>query len=159
MSKGIGRQGLATTCYLPGTPFDYLSLQVASVLSVPVVIQRHSSTSAWLSTISIDGPRAIYSIPIGRGGDPEVGAVWPSEGLIRPLRDGLLGFNGDMSSLAESYDEQSVDLISRGPALKLSEVPRLAPILAPRRNGFCVKELQGICKGIPPERLRWVRVA
>ena len=43
-----------------------------------------------------------------------------------------------MSSLAESYADLSVDLISRGPALKLSEVRLLAPILTPRRNVFCV---------------------
>jgi len=72
------------------------------------------------------------------GGAPEVGAVWPSEGLIRPLRDGPFAFGGDMSSLAESYDDLSVDLISRGPTLKLSEVRLLTPILTPRRNVFCV---------------------
>src|ERR1700722_523123 len=73
-----------------------------------------------------------------RGRESEVGAVWHSEGLIRPLRDGPLAFRGDMSSLAESYHELPIDLISRGPALKLSEVQLLAPILTPRRNVFCV---------------------
>jgi 2-keto-4-pentenoate hydratase/2-oxohepta-3-ene-1,7-dioic acid hydratase in catechol pathway len=73
-----------------------------------------------------------------RGGDPEVGAVWPAEGIIRPLRDGALAFSGDMSTLVESYEGLSVDLVSRGPTLKLSEVQLLAPILTPRRNVFCV---------------------
>jgi 2-keto-4-pentenoate hydratase/2-oxohepta-3-ene-1,7-dioic acid hydratase in catechol pathway len=73
-----------------------------------------------------------------RGGDPEVGAVWPAEGIIRPLRDGALAFSGDMSTLVESYECLSVDLVSRGPTLKLSEVKLLAPILTPRRNVFCV---------------------
>ena len=73
-----------------------------------------------------------------RGGAPEVGAVWPPDGMIWPLRDGPLAFSGDMSNLAESYDELSVDLIARGPALKISEVRLLAPILTPRRNIFCV---------------------
>ena len=73
-----------------------------------------------------------------RAGSPEVGAVWVAEGLIRPLRDGPLAFRRDMSNLAESYDDLALDLISRGPALKLSEVQLLAPILTPRRNVFCV---------------------
>ena len=73
-----------------------------------------------------------------RGGDPEVGALWPEEGLIRPLRDGALAFSSDMVNLVESYHDLAIDLISRGPALKLSEVRLLAPILTPRRNVFCV---------------------
>ena len=90
-----------------------------------------------------------------RGGDPEVGAVWPSEGLIRPLRDGPLAFRGDMSNLAESYDKLSVDLISRGTALKLSEVRLLAPIS--NATSQCLlrrQELQGTREGVQPERLR-----
>ena len=73
-----------------------------------------------------------------RGGAPEVGAVWPADGFIRPLRDGPLAFNGDMSALIESYEELPVDHIAQGPKLKLSEVRLLAPILKPRRNVFCV---------------------
>ncbi len=76
-----------------------------------------------------------------RGGPPEVGAVWPAEGIIRPLSDGPLTFSGDMSELAESYAELPRDRIARierGPALKLSEVRLLPPILTPRRNVFCV---------------------
>jgi len=73
-----------------------------------------------------------------RGQAPEVGAVWPAEGLIRPLADGALAFRGDMSTLIERSSELPIDLITRGPALKLSEVRLLAPILTPRRNIFCV---------------------
>lgn len=73
-----------------------------------------------------------------REGAPEVGAVWEAEGLRRPLHERPLAFTGDMSDLIERYEEPPVDLISRGPALKLSEVRLLAPILTPRRNVFCV---------------------